>query len=366
MPKLQYDKIIILNGVCALIHFAVGIFCLVHGHDKKLQTAIPIWYTSSEWTSRAADGYTMNVELNGDMQLHIHLMVAFFHLTSACAHFFVFLGLYYKWNVFTTGMENGIIWWRWLEYSVTAPIMAVAVALVVGMREIYLLVAIFALQLVTITYGFLAEVLQHLLKALRKCDANYVTQYPSVLHNYPLLTHGLGFSPFVVCWAIILRFYHANLERLDKHDPDLLDKMPWWVNFIVWGTFLAFLLFPIPQFLYFSFFKEDDYWQTEFFYNILSLISKLYLGLFIITAFAAPCDDDCTNQNDSANAGAGIASSSSAGDTTTIVIEQQADDNLTALEIVTLVFAAVGFCMAIFRTTNACISLREKCKKGQI
>lgn len=82
---------------------------------------------------------------------------------------------------------------RWIEYSVSAAVMRVEIALLSGVLELHLLIAIFGLTTTTMLFGLLQE------------------QFTWTLQGKPkqksLLPFWLGCIPHVVSWAIICSFF---------------------------------------------------------------------------------------------------------------------------------------------------------------
>jgi hypothetical protein len=71
-----------------------------------------------------------------------------------------------------------------------------------------------------------------------------------------------------------------SLDDLKQRDPDLYKKIPWFVPVIVFGIFGLFLLFAIPIAFY-QWLPPKHYWKSEIAYCLLSLTSKMFLGLMI-------------------------------------------------------------------------------------
>lgn len=58
-----------------------------------------------------------------------------------------------SWFVYWRQLDDAFAWWRWLEYSGSCSIMGVMLAISVGIREQYILCAIFVLYWTTMWLG---------------------------------------------------------------------------------------------------------------------------------------------------------------------------------------------------------------------
>ena len=54
-------------------------------------------------------------------------------------------------------MDDAFCWWRWVEYSASASVMALSIAIAIGIREMNTLASIFMLHFTTMCFGLLVE-----------------------------------------------------------------------------------------------------------------------------------------------------------------------------------------------------------------
>ena len=62
-----------------------------------------------------------------------------------------------SWSIYWQQMDDAFCYWRWAEYSLSASLMALAIALSLGIREQNALAGIFMLHWSTMWFGFLVE-----------------------------------------------------------------------------------------------------------------------------------------------------------------------------------------------------------------
>jgi len=89
------------------------------------------------------------------VNLPIGPVVAAFLLISAVAHFSISAPGVFGW--YARNLEKGINHARWMEYSLSASLMIVVIAMLVGIYDIASLILIFAVNATMILFGWLME-----------------------------------------------------------------------------------------------------------------------------------------------------------------------------------------------------------------
>ena len=160
---------------------------------------------------------------------------------------------------------------RWVEYSLSAPLVAVCIAWVTSTVYSDALLCIFALISTTMFFGELCE------DAARPVseDEWSVSLLPR------LKPHLLGWVPFVVAFAVVLQNF-ANTAAIKFVLPSGEEVgMPDFVPYLVLVQVLAFTSFAFVQ-LVVVFVAPKHYWKGELAYQILSLLSKSILSIMLI------------------------------------------------------------------------------------
>ena len=180
--------------------------------------------------------------------------VATFLLASAVAHFLI-SGPFY--NKYQEDLANGINKVRWIEYSISASVMIVLIALLVGIYDVWALLGIFFMNAAMCWFGWMMEV-----------NNQYTDKVDWTSYIMGCL---VGVTPWI--------FIFINLIG----DGVATDSNPQGVpQFVVWifvSIFLFFNTFSINMVLqYKGVGKWKDYLYGERAYLWLSLIAKTALA----------------------------------------------------------------------------------------
>ena len=197
---------------------------------------------------------------------------------------------------------------RWLEYSLSASLMMVGIAVVTAIRDQNTLLSLFMLSFSTMCCGLLTEL--HSRPALAS-NGEYDTEHwqgqpiqPAPDENalyreyvwkkrknylYRIIPHILGIFPYVTAWFIILNNFY---EQIDDLCEKLRDRMPDFVSWVIFGSMLIFTSFTFVQLRY-QWTAPKWYYRSELVYCALSATAKVYLGaiLFLNILNAKRFDD---------------------------------------------------------------------------
>ena len=269
-----------------------------------------VWSPGRNATERAIGGNENWLRDNG-LSVNFASLTASFFAISALFHLWaVVVGATPRWwHLYWRQLDNAYAPWRWYEYSVSASLMALSIAISVGLREQNILSGIFMLHFVTMLFGLLTEVYSRpklLVEEGRRLisQEEWQTARPlydarntnTVVATEPIsgrrggvwtwkrhyiqrmLPHAIGYVPMTAAWVLII----AHLE-LARHDLEKLSdrSIPGWVLAAIYGTVLIFFSFGFVQARYQAL-PPKRYWETELWYCVLSLTAKLYLGFFLL------------------------------------------------------------------------------------
>jgi len=173
-------------------------------------------------------------------------------------------------------------WLRFVEYSISGTDVLLIIAVVSGIVDYELLLAIGALSFSCMILGLIAEwslrihtVLYHQTQITKKTDPHDLSSIMKRITKYSFWTaHLLGWVCIIIPWHIIFQHYNAWYNQCGSET-----KPPPFVIYIVWLEVLLFAAFGLVQAL--------QWWwpykrrAAEVAYIALSLSAKTILGIFI-------------------------------------------------------------------------------------
>ncbi len=187
--------------------------------------------------------------------------VALFFGLSAFFHFLVSVPYFYR--RYAAGLMAHRNYFRWVEYSISASVMMVLIAELVGISDAAALIAIFGVNASMIFFGWMQE----------KYEA------PGSGGWMPFI---FGCIAGIVPWLAVALYVIAPGSATDVEPPAF-------VYGIIISLFLLFNVFAVVQFLqYKKVGKWADYLYGERTYITLSLIAKSLLAWQIFAGTLAP------------------------------------------------------------------------------
>lgn len=93
--------------------------------------------------------------------------------------------------------------------------------------------------------------------------------------------HALGWAPFLTVWILMVKFFVTSIDdvREFRNNPDA--NLPDWVGAALLGTLALYTSFAPVQAVY-TYLPPAHFWGSEVLYLTLSLVSKVYLGMFLL------------------------------------------------------------------------------------
>lgn len=192
--------------------------------------------------------------------LSLPILIAIFFFMSSAAHFIIATVYNKKYN---DGLAHGINKARWVEYSLSASIMMVSIALLVGVYDLMSLIMIFALTSVMNLMGLVMEVHNQTTK-----KTNW-------------LSYIIGCVAGAVPWIVIAFYFWIAASNGSA--------APTFVYWIFVSIFLFFNCFAINMVLQY---KKMGNWKTymygELVYIVLSLVAKSLLAWQVFAGTLRP------------------------------------------------------------------------------
>jgi hypothetical protein len=241
----KLNKLVRFNWIMAGLHFLQGLAIILISSDKTetINTTYLVFNESSRELEQASRGL---------FDISFAWLIAVFFFLSAGFHLYlstVAAGKYKK------GLKQGMNKYRWYEYSLSASIMIVAIALLAGVYELSLLIALFGLTAIMNLLGLVMEVHNQTTK-----KTNWVSYW-------------IGCLAGILPWIIIGIYFWGTASDSGA------SAIPTFVYWIYVSIFLFFNTFALNMVLqYKKVGKWSDYLYGERSYIILSLVAKSLLA----------------------------------------------------------------------------------------
>ncbi|MFM8303556.1 MAG: heliorhodopsin HeR [Actinomycetota bacterium] len=183
--------------------------------------------------------------------LRFAIAIALFLLLAAIDHLLMAAPRVVSW--YERNLRQHINYARWIEYSISASIMVVLIAMLPGINNLYALIGVFTANAAMILFGLLMERVNQ--------DRNDVTWWPFVCGCI------VGAVPWI---CITIAIVVSTTEG---------DGVPGFVYAIFVSLFLLFNCFAVNQWLqYRKRGRFADYFYGEKVYLVLSLVAKSALA----------------------------------------------------------------------------------------
>jgi hypothetical protein len=192
--------------------------------------------------------------------ISLPMLIAIFFFMSAAAH--LIIASVYK-KKYEQDLSIGINKVRWIEYSLSASVMMVAIALLVGVYDAMSLIMIFVLTAIMNLMGLVMEV------------HNQTTEKTN------WLSYWIGCFAGIIPWLVIA-FYFWNSAMNGSRPPAFV----YWIFVSIFIFFNSFAINMILQYKKIGPWK--DYVYGEWVYIVLSLVAKSLLAWQVFAGTLRP------------------------------------------------------------------------------
>jgi hypothetical protein len=248
-----FKKLRIFNLVMAVLHFLQGLVMVIISTDFAIE--ISRGYLDFDPALEK-----LFPETAGVLDIQLGPFIASFLFMSSIAHLLIGTGLFKR---YVNGLKKGINRFRWYEYSLSASVMIVAIAMLTGIYDIGTLILIFFMNMMMILFGLRMEV-----------------------HNQK--KDKLDWAPFIYgTIAGIIPWIVIGIHLFGAGGGD--GGPPTFVYYIYGSIALFFNCFAINMILqYKKVWKWKNYLFGETIYIILSLVAKSLLAWQVFAGTLRP------------------------------------------------------------------------------
>lgn len=250
---ISFKSLKTFNLIAAALHGLQGIVVLVL--SRTFDLPISANYLAFNPSSQSLEPTATHL-----FNLSLPWLIAGFFFLSAVAHLYIATIYSKKYNA---DLGVGINKMRWVEYSISASIMMVAIALLVGIYDAMSLVMIFSLVAIMNLLGLVMEIHNQTTK-----KTNWISYW-------------IGCLAGIIPWIVIAFYFWLSA---DKGSP-----APTFVYWIFVSIFMFFSCFAINMVLqYKKIGPWKDYIYGERVYIILSLVAKSLLAWQVFAGTLRP------------------------------------------------------------------------------
>jgi len=242
-----------LNLIAAGLHFAQAVAIWLLATNFRL----PINYTSLQF-NKATDSLVPVTKQLTTVSL-ANLIILFF-LLSAVAHLTIATVYNRRYN---QNLQKGMNKARWIEYSLSASVMIVAIGLLVGIYDLGTLITLFALVAIMNLCGLIMEV------------------HNQTTNKTNWLSYWVGCMAGIVPWVVIALYLWAG-----AHNGSPAPTFVYWIFVSIFVFFDCFAVNMLLQYKKIG--PWRDYLYGEKAYIILSLVAKSLLAWQVFAGTLRP------------------------------------------------------------------------------
>lgn len=260
MQKRMFRELHTFNFLLAALHSLQGFAVLALSNNRTFPITTDYLTVDSMQTGEGgAPVLVQATRLLADVQL-AYLVAAFFFM-SAIAH--IVIATIYR-NQYEADLKKGINKARWIEYSLSASTMIVAIAILTGIYDASTLLLMFGAMAVTNLMGLVMEVHNQTTKR---------TNWLSFI---------IGCLTALAPWVVVLAYVLGTNIYGDG-------SIPTFVYWIYVSIFVFFSLFAVNMYLQYTKYKQwSNYLYGERMYMILSLVAKSALAWQVFAGTLRP------------------------------------------------------------------------------
>lgn len=251
--QITNSKLKRLNLIAGFLHLFQGILVLVLSKSFAIPiTGNYLFFNESNQTLQPATTTLFNIQLP--------ILIAMFFFLSAFFHFFI-ATVYNK--RYKTNLKLGVNKARWIEYSLSASIMMVAISMLVGIYDLMSLVMVFVLAAIMNLMGLVMEA------------HNQTTEKTNWLSYY------IGCLAGIIPWVAVA--FHM---WLGSHRGSPAPTFVYWIFVSIFVFFSCFAVNMILQYKKVG--PWIDYLYGERAFIILSLVAKSLLAWQVFAGTLRP------------------------------------------------------------------------------
>jgi hypothetical protein len=247
----------LLNVILTIFHAALATVTLIFGN---IDLMVPVYTSELSFVSENGEWDIVPVSKKMEVGLPFTWLTAIFFILSALFHL---LNCSFLRNLYLSELEVCRSPLRWVEYSLSAPVMIVLISYTLGIRDATTLFFNAIFVAITMPFGYWTETIAKPLSSDEWNTTLFFRIYPWII----------GHIPQTAAWtSIVVAFYGT---------PGIVENAPWFVPLILWAELALFYSFGLAS-LISQILSPRLFYVGEILFQALSLVSKGVLGGILI------------------------------------------------------------------------------------
>lgn len=230
---------------------AIGLITTFLIITKKVEFDTNLW--TYKLDSISSDSRNINLEAYDYLHVStpaIQAILILIFLITAIFHLF-----YARSNFYKREIAKGFNRVRWLEYAVTSSLMIFLLCILSGVKDFDTVLSLCVINATIMSFGYYLELATDKLSKL--------------------LSLGIGFFLLLFIWFVIFRNFYYRIIEAKKLGRDI----PIWIYGVLNPMFFWWCSFGFVAAV--KYLKEGDFKKYEFYYIILSYLSKAFMGYYL-------------------------------------------------------------------------------------
>lgn len=315
--KMSNFKLKIANAAAAILHLALALWVIIDGIGNGNDWIGRVIFVFEDWV-KTNSSFSCRVEGNcfttvGHKRLpnggkvSLSGVVAAFHLMSSAFQASAIIPWRRWWeqksqnereihfkSLYIESIRSGVNPFRWVEYSISAPTMIIAISIILGESSLSAIILSTSLTSVMMFMGFLQECVMSYFRVYKlenKNDAFKTSSKNEEIVVAPkwvksvlmIVPHLAGWVCFAGLWASLGTTFFSTINLSSSKPPSDIEPI---IYTVFWSMFFLFGSFGVVQTIQLVMPSASPFY-IEIAYTCLSFVSKTILGILIYSGTMA-------------------------------------------------------------------------------
>ena len=227
---------------------ALALIAVFSSIRKEVNFDTGLW--SYKITSISDDDRDINLEAYDYLNVHtiaLQTILVLIFLITAIFHIYYARSKFYQDEI-----NRGYNRIRWIEYAITSSLMIFLLSILSGVKDFDAILSLCVINATLMSFGYFFETT-----------------------SSKVLSLSIGFILLIFVWFIIFRNFGYRVQEVESLDR----KLPTWIYGVLTPMFFWWTSFGVVA--TYQYIKGGDFKKYEFFYILLSYLSKAFMGYYL-------------------------------------------------------------------------------------